>query len=365
MRFVLFGLVMALVFSFPAAAFGEDGAPTEEPKKDELGFRERMTLRYLKSSLGLTDEQEKKIEAALIEASKGAEKAIRGALNEEQTKKYDEMKQQERSRAERWGRMGRGGFGGRGGERGSGGMRPGGMGRRGGGMFGNFDMGFGNIINEWKEKLKLDEGQVEKIQAIFGEIMEEASGKFMDKLPELMEGGRFNRDRMRKLMQELKPDIEKYLASAEKKIRKVLREDQLPEFDKAWADLREQVDGFLSGERGRGRDRGRRGDSTQRMLERILRDLALPEDEAEILKPRIEGILKLQSENRSRFREISDEMRKVMAEGADSTVVKEKIDAWRTEMKKFEETLAAKRSELRELLTYEQEAKLLLYRVLD
>ena len=99
--------------------------------------------------------------------------------------------------------------------------------------------------------------------------------------------------------------------------------------------------------------------------QRILDDLKLPAEEAEILKPKIESILKAQSDNQRKLYELSNEMRKLMGSETDSAALKAKLDAYRAKRTELEAALKKLQEELRELLTYEQEAKLVLHRVLE
>ncbi len=348
--FVVLG---ALVFCMAAAsvAFAEEG---EGEKKEELGFRERMTLQALTGMLELNTEQQAKIKDTLIKMTKSTDEEIKKILSPDQIKKYDEFKDMG-NRGMRFG-------GGAGGPGGMGGM--GGMGGRGRGGFG-FDMNFSRTLEEWKKRLNLDEKQAKKIEEIIQGMTEEAMSKFMEKLPNAFGGeGRFD---WQKAMKELKPDVDKLIDKAVEKIRKELREDQLPEFEKVVAEFKEQVDGWLSGrrpERGDRGDRGR-GEFGAWRLDAVMRDLNLPAEEAEILKPKIEEILKLQGQVQTDFQKASGELRELIGKAAAAADVKAKLDGIRAKKEEGEKAIKARQAELRELLTYEQEAKLVMHRVLE
>ena len=128
------------------------------------------------------------------------------------------------------------------------------------------------ILDDMKEKLKLTDGQAERVQEILGEITEEASAKFMEELPKYMENGRPD---WRKMMGEMRKDIEKYLDKASGRIKKVLKEDQIPKFEEMMAEFKEQIKSSMGGrsERGdRSRDSGR---FRLGRLDRIMGDLPL------------------------------------------------------------------------------------------
>jgi hypothetical protein len=349
MKRALYTVAVLVLLGLGAVAQGQE----EEKKTEELGRREQMTLRSLGFALGLSNEQKEQLKGILLKASKSTDEGINGILTDDQKKKYKDMKSSTQSRRSAWG-----GRSGRGGGRG-GGMMGGMMGGRGGMMGGMGDMA--GTLEEWKKRLNLDEKQSKKIEKIFAEITEEAMAKFMEKLPEAMGSG--GRPDFRKILKDLKPEIDKMLDRAQKKIAKELREDQLPEFEKIMKEFREKITGFMDGNRSSRRPS--RGDSSGRRLDRILRELALPADEAEIIKPKIEAIVKLQSVYQTAFSKVSTDLRKLMKDGAEGVVVKEKLDGIRQARDKYEAELKALQQDLRDLLTYEQEAKLVLHRVLQ
>lgn len=95
----------------------------------------------------------------------------------------------------------------------------------------------------------------------------------------------------------------------------------------------------------------------QRMLERIMRQLNLSEEETTVLKPKIEGILKMRTDQNLKMRELTNALREAI-NADDDAQIKEKLElvkAKRQEYKKKAETL---QKELVKLLTLKQEAQL-------
>jgi Spy/CpxP family protein refolding chaperone len=325
----------------------------EDEGSNELGMRERMTIRMLADRLKLTDEQKTKLENVLKESKKKTETQIRELLTDDQKRSYDEYLADSARRSERMRGFERR-WGGRGGDRGGfGGMRG----------FGDWQRGMGQQIEEIKKRLNLTDDQSEKVQTIMSGIWEEASGKFMEELPKYMgEGGRPD---WRKMMSEMSKEFEKYIDKAEKKIKGILKEEQMPEFEKMMGEFRDQMKQWGQrggrGERRGGRDRGRGN-----RIDRIMEDLDGSPEEKAIIREKVEAILNAQSEwgekLRTARRKLSELLRQ---EGTASEEIQGKLKEVREFQKKYEAALKPLREDLVPILTFEQEAKLVVHRVLE
>jgi hypothetical protein len=114
------------------------------------------------------------------------------------------------------------------------------------------------------------------------------------------------------------------------------------------------------GARGQGPQQGRRFDPEQmmeRMMERIMERLNLAEDEASVLKPRIEGIIRTRQEQSTEIRELTDALQEAI-DAKDAGQIKAKLDEVKAKRKEHKAKSEAMEKELTELLTVEQEANL-------
>jgi hypothetical protein len=333
-------------------AFAEEGE-----KKEELGFRERMTVRMLKDRLGLSDDQVGQLEKVLLESKKSTDSKIQELLTDEQKESYKKM-QSEGGMGGMMGRMGRMGRGGRGGERGG---RGGGMGgfRFGGpgGITGQLDQ----VLEQMKTRLKMTEGQTERVQEILSEIGEEATSKFMEKLPEYMGEGRPD---WRRMMRDMSKEMNKYIDQAEKRIKKVLKEDQHEEFGKMMTEFREQINRMAGmADRG-GRERFGRGRGNR--LDRIMEDISGSPEEKAIIRDKVEAILNAQNEWTDKIRSARRELNDFVEKGESSSDdIQAKLLALRELEAQSKKAIDALREELVPILSFEQEAKLVIHRVLE
>ena len=84
-----------------------------------------------------------------------------------------------------------------------------------------------------------------------------------------------------------------------------------------------------------------------------------------VLKPRIKALIENQSKYRSKEGKLQRELsRLVRSKDADSAGIKEKLTALRKLRQEFEATRTKLEKDLKDLLTLEQEAKLVTHRVL-
>ncbi len=325
-----------------------------EGETEALGRREQMTVRMLTERLDLSPDQKAELEKILLQNKKETESKIRSILTDEQKTAYEKMQEDGGRRGGRgFGRAFPGGREGRG--------RPGGpMG--GFGSPGDIQGGMTRILEEMKTRLNLSDRQHERIQEILGDIMGEASEKFMEKLPEYMENGRPN---IRKMMSEMRKEFEPFLDKAHDKIVKVLNDDQIPGFEKMFEELKAKISEATGG----GRE-GRRPDSgaswVERRLDRIMDDLAGSPEEKMIIREKVENILKIQNRWMEQLREARRNLDELLrADGALSGDIQGKLQALRDVEKQYEKELAAAREELIPILSFEQEAKLVIHRILE
>jgi hypothetical protein len=94
-----------------------------------------------------------------------------------------------------------------------------------------------------------------------------------------------------------------------------------------------------------------------RMMERILGQLSLSEDEAAVLKPKIETILQTRTEQNGEMRDLMDALQKAI-DAKDTEQIKTKLAEVKAKRKEHKAKAEALESELTELLTVEQEAQL-------
>ncbi|MHC5036060.1 MAG: hypothetical protein ACYTHM_01985 [Planctomycetota bacterium] len=357
MNRIALALIALLVLTGFSTAFGQEG----EQESEELGVRERWMLRDLTERLNLSEEQQAEIKKALLASAKATEEAIRKSLSEEQAKQYDELQAQRRERSSRFGRRGD-----RGGERGG---QDRGRRRRG---MGSFGIDLDELLADWKKRLNLDDAQVEKIRAAFDAMSEEVSAKFMEAMRAAREEGGERRGRRRfdyrGILRSIRPDVEKMLEGLSGKIREVLKEDQVPEFEKAFKEYADKVTGYLGGDSSRRReDGGRRGRSQtpEQRLESVMAELKVSAEEAAVLKPLCEKVIRFQADAEKKMEETSAKLRELVGKADATEALKASLDGLRTLRKENAAKLKTLQDNLRELLTFEQEALLVVLKVLD
>lgn len=310
-------------------------AQETQPAQDETARRVEREMERLRRDLELSDAQAEKIQAILTETlgkrsevEKEQDSRIGEVLTPEQKERYTRNR-------ERGQRGDRGGFGGRGG------MMTG-------------------ILDRMKTDLALTEEQSKQVE----EIMTKAQEEMAENFRKMREEGMGNQDwnAIRERMTEF------WNASAEK-VKAVLSDDQKAKYDAMVAEMREQNPLFRGEGRGPGRGdgegqgRGDRGDG--RRVERALETLKLSPEEAEIVRPLLEEIEKIRND-----RGAVEEARRKLLETLDSgsaaeETVQAELQALRDAETARQAALTSKRTELRELLTVEQEARLVTMGILD
>jgi Spy/CpxP family protein refolding chaperone len=305
-------LVVAAVLSLAAPVLAQE---TQD-------MAERMS-QMLKQSLQLSDDQTAKVKDIMKKQTED----IRGVLNDDQKKRYDDMS-----------RM-MGGFG-RGRDRGQGGAGAPGQDR------GNDRGGFGGRgswlppTDELKTQLGLTDEQVSKINAIRDAAREEGRNFFRNR-PE----GTDPRQAFEEFQQ-------KSRESTTQKIREVLTDEQKPKFDEALKNYQGQQE----------RDRENRARTrAEETINHLMEELKFANaTEADAVKPHVKKVLDLvekldtfQREGRtkldtaSRNKELSEE------------AVGDTLKAIRDGVKEIEKELSAARKELLDVVNNRQELELI------
>lgn len=292
---------------------------------------ERMS-QMLKQSLQLTDEQTAKVRDILRKQTED----IRGVLNDDQKKRYDDM-----------GRM-MGGFG-RGRDRGGppGADRGGERGNdRGGPPWGGGRGGWLPPTDELKTQLGLTDEQVSKINAIRDAAREEGRNFFRNR----PEGGGDPRQAFEEFQQ-------KSRENTAQKIRDVLTDEQKPKFDEALKNYQGQQE----------RDRENRARArAEENLNHIMEELKFGNaTEADAVRPLVQKVLDLiqkletfQREGRAKMDAASKN--KELSEEA----VGDTLKALRDGAREIEKELSAARKELLDVVNNRQELELIRHGVL-
>ena len=114
------------------------------------------------------------------------------------------------------------------------------------------------------------------------------------------------------------------------------------------------------GARGQGGQQRRQFDPEQMMdrrIQNIMEELNLPEEEAAVLKPRIESLLRMRMDQSREIGESIEALRQAI-DAKDAGQIKAKLDEVKAKRKEHREKTETLEKELVELLTLEQEAQL-------
>jgi len=123
-----------------------------------------------------------------------------------------------------------------------------------------------------------------------------------------------------------------------------------------------QQQGARQGRQQQGARQGRQFDPAQmmaRMLERTMEGLNLSEEEATVIKPKIEGLMQARFDQSSEVRELTTGLQEAV-DAKDSDQIVAKLTALKKKLKENKDKLEKMENELIELLTPEQEARLTL-----
>ncbi len=332
---VLSAVFAAALFLGSAASFGQDEGeePDDPARPGRKGDRnQEKMLEKVKEELGLSDEQLQKFRELKAEEMQkmrefrdAQDKKIRELLTEEQRAKYEEMEKRVRKAMNRPGREE--------------GERPG---RRGDPL---------EMVKLVAKELGLTEQQQEAIK----ELAKESRNQMMKILEEARNSGDFSK---------VKETVERLQKDLEEKVRSMLNDEQKTKFD---AFLKEGRDGLkkLIERRGGGDRPGNPEEVMKARVREIQKSLDLLPEEGMIIMPKIEGILKAQSDLQTKMREqrkAAEELLK-SPDVTEETIGKE-LAIWRQARQEDEKKIEKMQADLKELLTLKQEAKLVLHGVL-
>ncbi|MHC5037141.1 MAG: hypothetical protein ACYTHM_07495 [Planctomycetota bacterium] len=352
-------LNLGLIFSFTFLA-AQVFAGEEEAKKKKLSWEQRMLLQRMRHQLNLDEEQVEKARTLLLEEKERTRKGILELLTEEQKEAFKAME-----------KSGRGGPHIQFGDGQGGGFRSFSfptMGKRG---------PYGMTVKELKKEIGITEEEASAVEKVFKRYNEKKK-EAMEKMVADFDFG--NLGKIFGGNQELDE-------KAVKKVREALAEERREAFDAFVEKKKKRRSGFttrafgpdgeldfgdigksikegLKGIKGLGGEvkKALEGDAGLPSLDEICKEAGFEGIEGEILREKVKGIL----EKEKVFRKFLADSRKTLkAKTANEEEAKTRLDAFRKERHKQRASLTTLKDELRELLTFEQEAKLVAMGVLE
>jgi Spy/CpxP family protein refolding chaperone len=339
-RILLTAVAFLLVLG-PATAWAQDGGeapPGPDPKQEKKRQRgaEKM-FRKMAEALGLSEEQVQKIRELKMEEMRkmremreGQDQKIREILSPEQLTKYQELQKKMRKRA----------GAGAGGRRGADGGRSRSRSRD------PLD-----ILKSVGRELGLSEEQMEGVKR----IGKEAQQAMLEAVEKASETGDYDG---------IKSKTEQIKRQVLEKVRGLLTEEQRAKFESVLRGGREALRGGMDRRGG-----GRRGRNPREMMkfrmQEIQKSLNLLPEEAMIIMPKVEEIIKAQA---GLMKKLGDQRKQVeellRTEGIDEEAILKEVEIFR-KLRTDEQTGIEKLQEgLRELLTVRQEVRLVIAGVL-
>jgi hypothetical protein len=214
------------------------------------------------------------------------------------------------------------------------------------------------LVQVLKDELELSEDQATKARTAIEESIRESMQKMMKHMAEEEP----DQDQMRKEGDEAR-------AAVTAKIKELLDDEQRKEFDVLVKEFDTRAGRF---QRGAGNPGGEEelwleGElaSKERLLLKAENVLLLSEDEKKVVLPKVDAVISA----RERMRDARREQRKSLAQAvhakAKDDEVRERLHALRNHQVELEKTLAKAEDELRELITVDQEARLVAIGILD
>jgi hypothetical protein len=207
-------------------------------------------------------------------------------------------------------------------------------------------------IDALKERLGLSDDQVKKLQAINDESREE----FRKAMQELEKDGTIDWSKTREVMS-------KHMAATNEKVRGLLTDDQKPKFDQ-WVKEAEQ--------RMRQGPRMARDPEAmkKRLMEQAEKELTLTADEKTAVLPLVRAVLDARADARTNGDKRKEEFTQFVktATGSDAEAradVQKKLDEFRKARDADQERIRQAEGALREVLTLDNEAKLVALGILD
>ncbi len=326
----------------------------DEDAQGSLSFQQKAELERLRRELKLEDGQAGRIRAAFVESNRHRDEKIREILTPEQAARYEELRKEA------------GGAGAR--------MR---FGFPGGGMAEvpsssfSFSMSGGGLegltAGKMREKLELDEDQFKAVGEILAKYRDETAAA----AKEAVKNFDFEAviEKLGKLKDDAVAKIRKLLTDKQKSGFEKMLEDASrapggavviggdgsvpPELRKMTEDLKSRLGGVVAG-------------PAQRPVPEILKELRCSEDEAAIIGPRIEKIRAIEAESSSAEANAASDLKEFIGkEKPSDDAIRSKIEELRAKRAESKRRIAEARKELIELLTFEQEARLLIMGILE
>jgi hypothetical protein len=213
---------------------------------------------------------------------------------------------------------------------------------------------FGGLpIEQLKEKLALSDEQVKKLE----QINEESNAEFRKEMQELQKDGNLDYAKMREIMP-------KRMAALKEKVKEVLTEEQKPKFEE-WS--KEQEKQMKRQGNGFGRDPE---SMKKRLYDQAEKELTLTADEKNAVMPLVQKVLDARAEARvngdKRRAEFTEFVKKVGGtDEAAKNELQKKLDEFRKAREAEQARIRDAQQALREVLTIENEAKLVAIGILD
>lgn len=197
---------------------------------------------------------------------------------------------------------------------------------------------------QMQEQLGLSDEQVQKMDSIRGE-MRDAFRKMRE------EGGGFDRSAMTEMREKMTS-----------KMKEILTPEQQKKFDEMRSQQQER---FGRRGRGRGEGRGRRGNDPARLRAEAVKALNLGEEASAVVLPVLDKIIAAQTESREGLRAQRTALQEKAVGDVTSDELTTQLAAFRKARKDARAKVDAARTELQELLTLQQEAKLVALGLLE
>jgi len=209
-------------------------------------------------------------------------------------------------------------------------------------------------LERLQKELDLTPEQVQKLQD-FGLDMQD---RIMEGIQRFQQEGFPQGEELQKL-------IEGFRGGVEGRLGEILTPEQQEKLRGMMGNFGQQFgDQFGGGDPGEGLRRVRELGRNAR-LEQIKDALLLSEEEQKVLLPLIEKVMDAQAELRTTQTEGRAELTRFLRSGPDKDAVEGRMNDFRAKRDEVAKKLEAARKELRELLTLEQEAKLIAFGILD
>ena len=215
------------------------------------------------------------------------------------------------------------------------------------------------MVKILKDELELSEEQTDKISTVITDGIKDGFKKMMKHMGEEQPDE-----------EEIKKERDEVRDGILTKVRSLLDDEQKKEFEVLIKEFDQRAGKFDRGGRGNpGGDAAAwlEGElpSKERLLLKAENVLLLTEDEKKVVIPRVDAVIS----TRETFREVRREQRKNLSQavraGAKADEVRERLHLLREKLADLEKTLRKAEEDLRELVTIDQEARLVAIGILD